>query len=267
MGLGELGARGGPAAAGAWLPGRRLEPHAEGARGRHQLCRARRAARLPASRRHPGLPAAADRRDAGHPGCRDLRRPAARRGADQRRARRPSGRGRTCWQRSIPATSPAPRWTSSSDEPLPPDNPLWQHPKVLITPHIASYSVPGDRGRRRGRQHPPRAGRPAAQPPGRPRARLLAGSQGSTPLGPVALQACEGMCGWPPAQGAVGIGWSIACGHGSGLSMRSWHDRGPGGLRGPGPLSAGSGSGENFAHAFADDHAGRHRVAGGDARA
>jgi glyoxylate/hydroxypyruvate reductase len=27
-------------------------------------------------------------------------------------------------------------------EPLPPDNPLWQYPKVLITPHVASYSVP-----------------------------------------------------------------------------------------------------------------------------
>ena len=27
-------------------------------------------------------------------------------------------------------------------EPLPPDNPLWRHPKVLITPHVASYSLP-----------------------------------------------------------------------------------------------------------------------------
>jgi glyoxylate/hydroxypyruvate reductase A len=27
-------------------------------------------------------------------------------------------------------------------EPLPGDNPLWDHPKVLITPHVASYSVP-----------------------------------------------------------------------------------------------------------------------------
>ena len=27
------------------------------------------------------------------------------------------------------------------DEPLPRDNPLWRHPKVLITPHVASYSA------------------------------------------------------------------------------------------------------------------------------
>jgi glyoxylate/hydroxypyruvate reductase A len=27
-------------------------------------------------------------------------------------------------------------------EPLPPDSPLWGHPKVLLTPHVASYSVP-----------------------------------------------------------------------------------------------------------------------------
>jgi glyoxylate/hydroxypyruvate reductase A len=28
------------------------------------------------------------------------------------------------------------------DEPLPADDPLWHHPKVLITPHVASYSSP-----------------------------------------------------------------------------------------------------------------------------
>src|SRR5690606_32810750 len=27
-------------------------------------------------------------------------------------------------------------------EPLPPDDPLWRHPKVLITPHVASYASP-----------------------------------------------------------------------------------------------------------------------------
>jgi glyoxylate/hydroxypyruvate reductase A len=27
-------------------------------------------------------------------------------------------------------------------EPLPPENPLWRHPRVLITPHVASYSLP-----------------------------------------------------------------------------------------------------------------------------
>jgi glyoxylate/hydroxypyruvate reductase len=28
------------------------------------------------------------------------------------------------------------------EEPLPPANSLWSHPKVLVTPHVASYSVP-----------------------------------------------------------------------------------------------------------------------------
>jgi len=28
------------------------------------------------------------------------------------------------------------------EEPLPPENPLWRHPKVLITPHVASYASP-----------------------------------------------------------------------------------------------------------------------------
>ena len=27
-------------------------------------------------------------------------------------------------------------------EPLPPESPLWSHPKVLITPHVASYCLP-----------------------------------------------------------------------------------------------------------------------------
>lgn len=28
------------------------------------------------------------------------------------------------------------------EEPLPPESPLWAHPKILITPHVASYCVP-----------------------------------------------------------------------------------------------------------------------------
>jgi glyoxylate/hydroxypyruvate reductase len=28
------------------------------------------------------------------------------------------------------------------EEPLPPDHPFWRHPKILVTPHVASYTVP-----------------------------------------------------------------------------------------------------------------------------
>ena len=28
------------------------------------------------------------------------------------------------------------------EEPLPPHSPLWRNPKILVTPHVASYSVP-----------------------------------------------------------------------------------------------------------------------------
>ena len=28
------------------------------------------------------------------------------------------------------------------EEPLPPGSPFWSHPKVLVTPHVASYSLP-----------------------------------------------------------------------------------------------------------------------------
>ena len=28
------------------------------------------------------------------------------------------------------------------EEPLPPEHPFWRHPKILVTPHVASYTVP-----------------------------------------------------------------------------------------------------------------------------
>ena len=51
---------------------------------------------------HPGLPAAADRRDAAHPRSKAVvdagpEQPARRAGADQCRARRPAKRGGACW--------------------------------------------------------------------------------------------------------------------------------------------------------------------------
>jgi glyoxylate/hydroxypyruvate reductase A len=29
-----------------------------------------------------------------------------------------------------------------NEEPLPPDHPYWGHPRVVVTPHIAAFSVP-----------------------------------------------------------------------------------------------------------------------------
>ena len=30
------------------------------------------------------------------------------------------------------------------NEPLPPNSPLWSHPEVIVTPHVAALSTPND---------------------------------------------------------------------------------------------------------------------------
>ncbi len=45
---------------------------------------------------------------------------------------------RMCWRRWRAASSPGRCSTSSRREPLPADDPLWRHPQVVITPHMAS---------------------------------------------------------------------------------------------------------------------------------
>ena len=42
-----------------------------------------------------------------------------------------------CWRRWTAASSYA-TLDATPQEPLPPDHPLWRHPKVMITPHIAT---------------------------------------------------------------------------------------------------------------------------------
>ncbi len=54
------------------------------------------------------------------------------------------------------------------EEPLPQGHPFWQHPRILVTPHIAGTTNPVDRRPDRPRHHPPLRSRPPAPQPGRP---------------------------------------------------------------------------------------------------
>ena len=35
-----------------------------------------------------------------------------------------------------------------AEEPLPPGHPFWRHPRIDVTPHVASFARPGERRRR-----------------------------------------------------------------------------------------------------------------------
>ena len=35
-----------------------------------------------------------------------------------------------------------PAWTCFADEPLPPEHPFWRHPRIDVTPHVASFGLP-----------------------------------------------------------------------------------------------------------------------------
>ena len=58
-------------------------------------------------------------------------------------------------------------------EPPPPENPLRNHPRVWLTPHIASSTTPQSGAEAVLRQSRPPCARPAADRAGRPRPRLL----------------------------------------------------------------------------------------------
>ena len=46
-----------------------------------------------------------------------------------------------------------------ADEPLPPGHPFWRHPRIDVTPHVASFALPGERRRGVfGQSAPPGAG-------------------------------------------------------------------------------------------------------------
>ena len=126
-------------AGGAGLSRLGLEPHAQArsGRGHHGLSRRRRPAGAAGPGRHAGLPAAADGRDARLPGRRDLRPIAARRHVVN------AGRGEHLDPAALLAALDSGQLSyatldATPQEPLPPDHALWRHPKVMITPHIAT---------------------------------------------------------------------------------------------------------------------------------
>ena len=152
---------------------RRLEPLAPCDRRRALPCRRRRAGRLPRAHRHPRLPAAADRCDARLPERSAVRAPAAAARASCTSAAGRSSSCPTCSLRSTPAVSPRRCSTSPIPSRCRPRIRLWSHPRVRITPHIASMTQPASAARVVIDNLRRFARRRAAGRPGRSRARAI----------------------------------------------------------------------------------------------
>ena len=90
--------------------------------------------------RDPGLPAAADAGDDRHHQCAHPGGAAEGRLRHQCRPRRPCGRCRSDrGARSRPHRPCHARRVH--DEPLPVEHPFWRHPRITVTPHVASVTI------------------------------------------------------------------------------------------------------------------------------
>ena len=141
MGLGVLGSGAAASLASQGFPVAGWSRKARRACRHRELCRAGWPRCVPGAHRHPGVPAAADRDTAG------ILNAATFAGLPRGAYLINVARGAHLVEADLIAALDSGQLEGATldvfrEEPLPPDHPLWRHPKVLITPHVASYASP-----------------------------------------------------------------------------------------------------------------------------